>query len=475
MKLSSITIKNFRSIKDLTFKVEEVDGSYTFALIGVNESGKSNFLEAIALAGDKEATISPKDYMDNNEEVLITLKYELGKEQAKNFHKKITEESDLNCTQDDISEVAVVRSFFPMGEDECENVGYTLMQLLPLQEKDEKLKFDTGIESFLERYFQIEDFRVILWKPDIEHLIADEIDLKEFGDDVRMSVPLLNCFRLADLEPRRALVSDPIKESDIAGELGDKITNHVKAIWPDHPVKIKFQISGGKLFFLIEDDQVKYRSKTIDQRSDGFRYFMSFILTTSIDSVRKLFPQSLFLIDEPETHLHPQAQMDLLKELIRITKGEKGETVLFFATHSVHMVDKKNVERCYKFSKQNGITKVEGTDTGILKSYAEISYDVFGVADHGYHNELYGYLKSDDVGKVKLRELPQDRKWFNTQTKRIEQVSLSLYIRNSIHHPENKENDPFTDEELRESIETMRKLVQEMENEERTEVEGKSA
>ena len=359
MKLSSITIKNFRSIKDLTFKVEEVDGSYTFALIGVNESGKSSFLEAIALAGDKEATISPKDYMDENEEVLITLKYELGKERAKNFHKKITEESDLNCTQDDISEVAVVRSFFPMGEDECENVGYTLMQLLPLQEKDENLKFDTGIETFLERYFQIEDFRVILWKPDIEHLIADEIDLKEFGDDVRMSVPLLNCFRLAELEPRRALVSDPIKESDIAGKLGDKITNHVKAIWPDHPVKIKFQISGGKLIFLIEDDQAKYRSKTIDQRSDGFRYFMSFILTTSIDSVRKLFPQSLFLIDEPETHLHPQAQMDLLKELIRITKGEKGETVLFFATHSNHMVDKEHVERCHKFSKQNGVTKID--------------------------------------------------------------------------------------------------------------------
>ena len=43
MKLSSITIKNFRSIEDLTFKVEEVDGSYTFALIGVNESGKSSF------------------------------------------------------------------------------------------------------------------------------------------------------------------------------------------------------------------------------------------------------------------------------------------------------------------------------------------------------------------------------------------------------------------------------------------------
>ena len=82
--------------------------------------------------------------------------------------------------------------------------------------------------------------------------------MKEFADNIRMSLPLLNCFRLAELEPRRALVSDPIKESDIAGETRRQNNKpHIKAIWPGHPVKIKFQISGGKLIFLIEDDQAK--------------------------------------------------------------------------------------------------------------------------------------------------------------------------------------------------------------------------
>ena len=135
---------------------------------------------------------------------------------------------------------------------------------------------------------------------------------------------------------------------------------------------------------------------------------MSFILTTSIDSVRNLFPQSLFLIDEPETHLHPQAQADLLKELIRITKGENGETVLFFATHSNHMVDKEHIERCYKFSKQNGVTKFErAVDSGVLKSYAEVNYSVFEVAGNDYHDELYGYLASTKEGKDKLEGLPK--------------------------------------------------------------------
>ena len=95
MKLSSITIKNFRSIENLTFKVEEVDGSYTFALIGVNESGKSSFLEAIALVGNKEAKISQKDYMDKNKKVLITLNYKLSKRVGKELvTKRLLQEND---------------------------------------------------------------------------------------------------------------------------------------------------------------------------------------------------------------------------------------------------------------------------------------------------------------------------------------------------------------------------------------------
>ena len=209
------------------------------------------------------------------------------------------------------------------------------------------------------------------------------------------------------------------------------------------------------------------RSKTIDQRSDGFRHFISFLLTTSIDSVRKLFPQSLFLIDEPETHLHPQAQADLLKELIRITKGENGETVLFFATHSNHMVDKKNVDRCYKFSKHNGVTEIERADSGLLKSYAEVNYSIFEVAGNDYHNELYGYLESTDEGKQKLDGLEKKRKWKMHADSTPRDISLPTYIRHSIHHPENSANDPFTDEELHESIETMRSLVQGVQDEAR--------
>ena len=48
MKLEKIKIKNYRSIKDLTFEVKEIGGNYLRTLLGLNESGKSNILKAIS-------------------------------------------------------------------------------------------------------------------------------------------------------------------------------------------------------------------------------------------------------------------------------------------------------------------------------------------------------------------------------------------------------------------------------------------
>jgi predicted ATP-dependent endonuclease of OLD family len=62
MKLKEVKISNYRSIESETFVVEEKDGSHTFTLIGVNESGKSSFLNAVALIDDGTVAY-PKDFL----------------------------------------------------------------------------------------------------------------------------------------------------------------------------------------------------------------------------------------------------------------------------------------------------------------------------------------------------------------------------------------------------------------------------
>ncbi|MFZ3071753.1 MAG: AAA family ATPase, partial [Thermodesulfobacteriota bacterium] len=237
--------------------------------------------------------------------------------------------------------------------------------------------------------------------------------------------------------------------------LGDKVTAHIKKVWPNHPVKIKFQINNFMLSFLVEDEKVKYKSKTTEQRSDGFRQFISFLLTISAESATNQLSNSLLLLDEPETHLHPQAQEYLKDELIKITRNDKNN-IVFFATHSNYMIDKDHIERCFRVSKQvNRKTKLEKFEAG-QKSYAEVNYEVFDIVSSDYHNELYGFL--EDVDKTKLDILQKTKEWKNKKTNKTEDVSLAEYIRHSIHHPENTLNMKFTLEELRESIVKLREL-----------------
>ena len=48
MILKKIEIKNFKSIKEIDFEVKKYGDSYTSFLLGVNEVGKSNILQAIS-------------------------------------------------------------------------------------------------------------------------------------------------------------------------------------------------------------------------------------------------------------------------------------------------------------------------------------------------------------------------------------------------------------------------------------------
>ena len=324
-----------------------------------------------------------------------------------------------------------------------------------------------ALDEAIVKYFGQKRFQATLWKPEKEHLINEPVQLQEFAENPTNFIPLYNCFQMAELPSESVLEWDEVEESDFADSLGRVTTNYINKVWQSYPtIKIKFHIGGGKLTLLIEDKGVMSRSKTIEQRSDGFRWFIFFLLTIAPGYSGNSPTKSILLLDEPETHLHPQAQADLLKELIKITQEMNRETVLFFATHSAHMVDKEHIDRCYKFSKHNGVTEFERADSGLLNSYAEVNYSVFEVAGNDYHNELYGYLASTEEGREKLKELPKYSKpWNNERTKKPEDVSLSTYIRHSIHHPENNSNPDYTEAEFKESIKTMQGLVKDLQAE----------
>ena len=48
MKIKKIEIQNFKSIDRMEFELEKVGNSYTTIFVGINESGKSNILQALS-------------------------------------------------------------------------------------------------------------------------------------------------------------------------------------------------------------------------------------------------------------------------------------------------------------------------------------------------------------------------------------------------------------------------------------------
>ncbi|MFL0457867.1 ATP-dependent endonuclease [Brachybacterium paraconglomeratum] len=186
----------------------------------------------------------------------------------------------------------------------------------------------------------------------------------------------------------------------------------------------------------------------------------------------------ILMLDEPETWMHPSAQLRLGDALNRI--GEREQ--VFIVTHSPYLIRKflpgrhlltvlsgKSLERRIDSSTAFGILGV-GEPT-----WGEINYRAFGVCSSDFHNELFGYVQrhiesQKTNGKaagnkeidnfLSQKGVPVDRVWVLTPSYDAYDATLPMYVRNSIHHPENDANDPVTDVDLRESIEHLVRVVE---------------
>jgi predicted ATP-dependent endonuclease of OLD family len=488
MKFKQIEIINYRSIESLTFDIEEINGSYTYSLLGVNESGKSSFLKAITLVnGDAVDFSFPHDYNDDNKSVIIKLFYTCDEITNKNlqqylikmfsFPKEIIGKvlvkeveiyteymPDINKTYNYFENITFETNLFKDYKYSGKQISKILKEDFDFEEPN-ILDLNKFFKENLEHYFWDLIHNIVFWKSSPEFLLLDEIDLNAFAEKPKkISIPLLNCFILSGFNSNTitkeiSKLTSPARINSLQSILSDKITKHIRLIWPEHPISISFQISDNKISLLIEDDGIKYKPKTTNQRSDGFKQFISFLLTISVESHNEELTNTILLIDEPELHLHPPAQINLLKELVKITSNNKNN-VLFFATHSNYLIDKDVLDRNFKVKKENNsctkITRIEKKSS----TYAEVNCDIFGIYSTDYHNELYGYIESENVQL--LNNLSRDKTWVDSRDNKEKKVSLSLYIRHSIHHPENKLNKRFTDKELEKSIKVLLKLKEEI-------------
>lgn len=456
MKLASVEISNYRSINRISFAIDALeDKSLSFGLIGVNEAGKSSILKALALK-EGLVSISPKDFADKDHLVEIVYFYQPEKDEIDQLRLQASAQlPEADTSALDFSEV-ILKSIVDIQDVDQRPcmVEFPKLSVEIKQAVTENLK-----QSVIELAH-----RAVFWTAEDRFLISQPINFESFSNDPdSVSIPLKNCFSLAGIKGKEAIAaslrssnSDSTEREALQEKLGEVVTRHINSAWPNHKVRITFNISDGHINFHIRDESVPGKAKTSDQRSDGFKQFVSFLLTVSAQNSNGELTNTILLLDEPETHLHPQAQEDLLKELIRITQSGRNN-IVFFATHSNHMIDKDDLSRNFQIIKNDAGTEKIRFDKK-NSTYASVTYEVFGIPNIEYHNELYdqlrenysvsigkdvdavGILGFDDGYLKQIKKLPKN---YACKGKR-NSVTLPTYVRNAIHYPANRGKDFIT-------------------------------
>ena len=175
----------------------------------------------------------------------------------------------------------------------------------------------------------------------------------------------------------------------------------------------------------------------------------------------KHLPDIIYAIEEPETSQHPSHQRKLIEAFIELSKTDNTQIIL--TTHSPSIVKLLEFEHLKLIKEDDGIkiVNVEQADLP-YPSLNEVNYLGFDESNEEYHNELYGYIESEQL----LNDYKTEKttilykKEFRGNTSEI-QIIQSEYIRHQIHHPENTQNQRFTNEELQESIGEMRAFITE--------------
>lgn len=232
-------------------------------------------------------------------------------------------------------------------------------------------------ETFNENLPNIE-----FWKAKPEYLINSVIDLEKFKENTELSIPLKNIFHIygkkTDDEIKSTIehaLKSQARSDEFKDKMTDKVTRHINRIWKEHKIKIKISINSTNCQVQIEDKDKKFNYYTMAQRSDGFKQFVSLILSLSAQNESNKLSDNIILIDEPEVHLHPSGVKYMRDEILKIGKNNN----VIVSTHSQNMVDTSTPDRHWVVEKQKTETYILQIDGDTPIEDDKVLASAFGI------------------------------------------------------------------------------------------------
>lgn len=364
MKIQSITIQNFRSIKNATFTANNFN-----ILVGQNNAGKTNFFEAIEFFFNglgKQNIDELRFDRDSSNEILVEVTFS----GAQNGLTSMLNEGN-RAKMDKALHGEDIVTFQRSSTEPKKRV-----MLLNGGSVSPPTGFDTALNDFLPKF--------------------EYINTKQYYDSVAKfgrSTPIGNMLS--------GVLSSLLEDNEHYKEFQEKFENLFGS--EDSSIKAEFDKVGGKVKMYLEkqfpdctevkfevtapvfDDLLKNFDTSIndgvvtnaEEKGDGMQRALMLSIIQVYSDYRKENEDRgksfIFFIDEAELHLHPTAQRNLKNALLQLSFGNDQ---VFINTHSsVFVADELEGQSIFKVEKNNKKTTIEAVSVS-QKPY--VVYDLLG-------------------------------------------------------------------------------------------------
>jgi predicted ATP-dependent endonuclease of OLD family len=401
MQLTSIHIENFRSIKSQKIIFDH----NCLILVGKNEAGKSNILKAIAAVfGQYKVSNKDKRKRIGNEIIdnyfvraILKLQEADFVEILKQFHQKyqntecivfknektlpdyiksIFHELLIQINIADNRKAYYTNWVYDKNDFDLENDIFINRNSLTATKTSMNFDLRGSIFQIIQDLYAANPYYCHYWEYNNKYLLPSSIDIAAFCSNPTYCKPLQNIFILCKKENILQEFTDAKAQDgdyeNLLEQVSEEATQAFQKIWKDFEnTSIQLRHNGSEISIKIAE-KVKY---TCEDRSDGFKKFISILLMLSTQALSgKIGKRDIILIDEPDQSLYPTSARYLRDELLKI--AEKAKVI--YSTHSPYMVDANCVDRHLIVEKKDDITTANKQDKNAPFSNDELLRQAIG-------------------------------------------------------------------------------------------------
>jgi hypothetical protein len=458
MRLVRAEISNFRSIASQTISFDP----RCRVLVGINESGKTNILKALSMldpeskpAADDLRDIGPDEDPNIESKVLFVFATTAGERSQvlAGIKKKVLGSIDdpiivrggrelslaqfvmewadvvyrvkiengekrfVRWSESDVeivgpwyrpkqgTNIAIVVSEGTRNSNEFEVIGSPFGTELADAYR-EPLTSEKLLALLVSEFAEVVELPdVVMWKYEEANLLPGSIQLQAFAAAPNTCLPLKHMFTLAGYNDISGAIQLAQRKknglTNLLSGVARATTSHIVKVWKEFKgLTLELVPNGANIDATIQDTYNRY---DLARRSDGFKRFVSFVLSISVKAKTKELTNSLYLHDEPDTSLHPSGARYLREELIRLSDAN----YVVYSTHSIFMIDRENLGRHLIVRKQKERTTLEEvTASNIVDE--EVIYNALGYS-------IFEQLKAKNI----LFEGWRDKRLFQVRLGRL--------------------------------------------------------